>query len=1052
MPNRRSDRYRRRNVLQIVLCLWLLLAAVTPVLAQDDAEQTNGAHKLFLPLLQNDAGAALDGATTDRAQNLIAEEATAVVEQAAAADATVSAAALVTNNPPVAPISILAFPQRDFVSAAGYNADDLVVVKLIHPNGVTLSTDPANPIAPQPDPLALPGDPFAGIVEVNHPGGACWFGTTPDIRPGDVVQIDIVGGPRAGQRADATTVANVVAQRPVQVSPTSVQIHGTAQTAAGTPIPIAQLEQRLVAPKDQFDLNGRRTLRAPGDGALAYDAPGSLNWTATYVGLTAADVTRALNAESRGLWLGADPLAAVEGTIYEIGAGIVGGPQAPCTAPLEILPPPPGSELIPPSTPTNLAAAVVKANTVNLSWTAATDNVGVTSYGVYRDGIQIANVQNADASAPAPTSYADKNVPPGTYTYQVDAADAVGNRSGLSNGTTVTTAAQPAANLPANQPPVAPVQIIGFPARDFISSMGFLASDTVDVEIIRNGFIVSTASGLIPQQDPLAGPNDPFAGIVEVNHPGGFCWEGVTPDLRPGDIIRTIAFGVGNSIRTVDQTTIAGVTAQRPIATGPSTVVIHGTAQDTAGLPLPIDQIEERLVVGRDRFDRNGRRTLRAGAGIGFDGVLAYDAPGSINWTATYTGLSSNDVTRAVGGTTTAGQSFPGAESRILWLGSNPVAGTELTIYENGPAVLGGPSVPPCTAPSEVPTALIDITPLTLNFGNVAPPTTSAVQNVTLRNIGAAAMTINAVYLAGLNPADYLISSNNCPATLAAGLSCTVGVAFRPTVLGTRQATLSFMDNASNTTDQSVQLTGAGASNVVTPGAPTQTFIAGSSLVIQAANIGNSTIPVNVNWAATPSAITAYQVQQSVNNGAFVDTATQPGLATNLTLSLAMGTTTAPNLYQFRVRACNNLDCSAWATGFAFSTLPIDQANTAFVSFNGTWTTQTIASAYGGTRRFSNTTNSFAQIPSGKVTLTVPGRIAFIAVMQSDSGRALISIDGGAAVTVDLYSAAQQFGKVVFVSNQLAAGSHSIKVTVAGTHQAASSGNFVDVDAFVFMK
>src|SRR2546430_2613072 len=73
--------------------------------------------------------------------------------------------------------------------------------------------------------------------------------------------------------------------------------------------------------------------------------------------------------------------------------------------------------------------AVTGSNTVSLNWSPSTDNVGVTSYGVYRNGVAVANVQNTDATAPAPTFYEDFNVPAGTYSYTVDAADEVGNRS-----------------------------------------------------------------------------------------------------------------------------------------------------------------------------------------------------------------------------------------------------------------------------------------------------------------------------------------------------------------------------------------------------------------------------------------------------------------------------------------------------------------------------------------------------------------------------------------------------------------------------------------------
>ena len=51
------------------------------------------------------------------------------------------------------------------------------------------------------------------------------------------------------------------------------------------------------------------------EGKIAYDAPGSTKWTATYAGLRAADVTRALRAESRILWLGRAPLTGNEQTV-----------------------------------------------------------------------------------------------------------------------------------------------------------------------------------------------------------------------------------------------------------------------------------------------------------------------------------------------------------------------------------------------------------------------------------------------------------------------------------------------------------------------------------------------------------------------------------------------------------------------------------------------------------------------------------------------------------------------------------------------------------------
>lgn len=639
-------------------------------------------------------------------------------------------AAVTTNNPPSTGLNIITFPQRDFISATGYHAGDTVQVSVVHPSGVSYTT---GDVTPQADPRAAVGAAFAGIVDVNHPGGACWPTTTPDIRPGDAIRITITANAAEPARvgvADESIVRNVTAGRPVQTALDTVQIHGTAVQADGvTPVPVGQIEQRLVANRDAFLLNGRRTLRATSaagsDGSLAYDTvnnPTGLNWTATYSGLLPADVTRALSAESRVLWLPpvVAPAVPTESTIYENGAGIVAGPAGPaCTAPAEKLPVAPGGDVTPPTDPTAVNATVTSGNTVTLGWTASTDDVGVVNYGVYRDGVPIATVQNPDATAPAPTTFVDANVPPGTYVYSVDAGDAAGNRSGQAAAPPVT-ATRAVATLPAgtpvNEPPVAPIQIISFPSRDFISSSGYLPTDTVDVQLLRNEggslVLVGTATQ-IPQPDPRAAVTDPFAGLVEVNHPGGACWIGTTPDMRTGDIVREIAYNADGSMRVVNQTTTSNVVAKKPVlvkaASGTAAdgvVEVHGYAADVNGQPIPAGQVESRLIANRDLFDFNNRRVIRAG-GAGKDGTFTYDTvdnPTGVNWTATYSGLDADDVARALGGTSpTTGRVFTGAESRALWLSVTPAAAPEITIYENDGAtgVRNGPAAPVCSSPGE---------------------------------------------------------------------------------------------------------------------------------------------------------------------------------------------------------------------------------------------------------------------------------------------------------------------------------------------------------------
>jgi len=80
-----------------------------------------------------------------------------------------------------------------------------------------------------------------------------------------------------------------------------------------------------------------------------------------------------------------------------------------------------------PSAPTGLSAAVA-GSTVNLSWTAATDNVGVVRYNVHRSTTSGFTPSTANRiGQPTGTSYADSGVAAGTYYYKVTAEDAAGN-------------------------------------------------------------------------------------------------------------------------------------------------------------------------------------------------------------------------------------------------------------------------------------------------------------------------------------------------------------------------------------------------------------------------------------------------------------------------------------------------------------------------------------------------------------------------------------------------------------------------------------------------
>ncbi|HSX42840.1 MAG TPA: Ig-like domain-containing protein [Candidatus Saccharimonadales bacterium] len=98
----------------------------------------------------------------------------------------------------------------------------------------------------------------------------------------------------------------------------------------------------------------------------------------------------------------------------------------------------------PPSAPTALQATPASTTQINLSWTAATDNIGVVSYTVYRASGSAA----AEAVGTSTTNtYGDSNLSPSTsYTYYVVAKDASNNASQPSASITAETLTPPPAN------------------------------------------------------------------------------------------------------------------------------------------------------------------------------------------------------------------------------------------------------------------------------------------------------------------------------------------------------------------------------------------------------------------------------------------------------------------------------------------------------------------------------------------------------------------------------------------------------------------------------
>lgn len=138
-----------------------------------------------------------------------------------------------------------------------------------------------------------------------------------------------------------------------------------------------------------------------------------------------------------------------------------------------------------PSAPSGLAATPGNGpGRVDLTWAAATDNVGVASYEIARDGVVVATTTSL--------AYTDGNVTGlTTYTYSVVALDAAGNRSAAATASATT------GDL---APPTAPASVTAS-AHDnppTVSLTWAAASDDVGVasyDVLRDGVVVATVPG-----------------------------------------------------------------------------------------------------------------------------------------------------------------------------------------------------------------------------------------------------------------------------------------------------------------------------------------------------------------------------------------------------------------------------------------------------------------------------------------------------------------------------------------------------------------------------
>ncbi|MFC4099004.1 fibronectin type III domain-containing protein [Paenibacillus xanthanilyticus] len=173
-----------------------------------------------------------------------------------------------------------------------------------------------------------------------------------------------------------------------------------------------------------------------------------------------------------------------------------------------------GTDTQAPTAPSGLTSPSKTATSVNLSWTASTDNVGVTGYEIYRGAALAGTTTGA-------TTYTATGLSASTaYSFTVRAKDAAGNTSAASGALSVTTDAASDA-----QAPSAPTALASPSKTDTSVSLSWTAStDNVGVtgyEIYRGATLAGTTTGATTYTATGLAPSTAYSFTVRAKDAAG---------------------------------------------------------------------------------------------------------------------------------------------------------------------------------------------------------------------------------------------------------------------------------------------------------------------------------------------------------------------------------------------------------------------------------------------------------------------------------------------------------------------------------------------------
>lgn len=223
---------------------------------------------------------------------------------------------------------------------------------------------------------------------------------------------------------------------------------------------------------------------------------------------------------------------------------------------------------------------------------------------------------------------------------------------------------------------------------------------------------------------------------------------------------------------------------------------------------------------------------------------------------------------------------------------------------------------------------------------------------ITVTNPGTAPLNAPSIQVTGANPGDF-IPTNGCTTSVTAGGSCTVQVAFKPTMVGGRTGTLTVFTTTTGVESVTASLSGTGVAPAAFSASPLQ-FSFPVVLVGQSSQAQIITVKNTGGAAAASTTLTVNSNQFAITNN-------------NCPSSLAAGAScTAGVIFQPTVNGAQSASLSVTSPWVV---------NPASVALTGTGGTPAALSPLPGLLTFSSTGVGVTSSPQ-TVTITNPGVLA----------------------------------------------------------------------------